>query len=856
MDMTKLLKYQPILTIVLLAIIITSVSSRAAAHQDTPPNWNVETELDRCNPENPTDIINIVDAGWSNYSYTSDCAQGWGVDEWHLTLTQPKTVRLRVEDCCCPGDYYGIYVNGNRLGTTPKPASWGCGQSGALSSGTFDIFLPTGTHVLKIRDVSFTEHTAAEIANAFMCPAGFTFSGTLLTPPSRTDISLDAASWEFTNNTSPYQPEKFWVSIMARNLGTVETHNVVVRFYLGNPDQGGVQIGSDQVISSIAVNGQAISTVEWTMSGNIENQQLYARVFADLDSDLDNNTTSKTVSVWYIPFKHDVDSYSFGNWSLDWTDVVNDLLMFLDIYHPDDMASAIMYPIIYPFWSMILESGGHCYGMAATSSLYYQFPNIKPVPKTTYAMSRDEARSDIQNYHRTQTTSIFDVIMMSSFGSNPVTEYESVLSSLRDQHKPIMLLMQTSDGGHAVLAYKVLDLGDEKRIYMYDNNLPLNSMNRSLYATVNTRNRTFLYASPYGYNFDRFLARPALLTWPDNSQVILQRFYNWVLREILQNGLIRVSIGPSISSARAAQASIASPTIPTELVADPLITDQFGRRIGYDNGTQLNEIPGATLLVIGDQKVIDLPSDLEYSIRATGNASGNIALSFLIPENNSTIKEVGFFEIPVLPGSIASVQLKKGNPDWTLDNTGQPPKQPDSLMDTVLPNLYLPLINGKSACAGQKISNPGFEGTSVGWNTSSSTGRSLITSDLPSSVAPYNGEWAAWLGYNYNETSLVSQTILLNPQVSSATLTYWYWIDSEESQCTYDHAWLELNGGLMRLYFLCSDGNTFGWVQENVDLTPYLGQPLTIQFHVDTDSIIRSSFYIDDVLLDVSCTEQ
>jgi kumamolisin len=154
--------------------------------------------------------------------------------------------------------------------------------------------------------------------------------------------------------------------------------------------------------------------------------------------------------------------------------------------------------------------------------------------------------------------------------------------------------------------------------------------------------------------------------------------------------------------------------------------------------------------------------------------------------------------------------------------------------------------------------NPGFEqGAGAGWSASSATGRSLIyAAGFPTPVSPHSGGWAAWLGGADREVASLSQTITPPAGAISATLTYWYWIQSSESSCTYDHAWVEVNGGLLRLHDLCASGNTSGWRQVTLDLTPYLGHPIGLRFYVDTDSSLLSHFFVDDVSLNVQCGGQ
>ena len=125
-------------------------------------------------------VYEYTDSGWTIESGSSDCApdyEGWGDDQWQLTLTSAKDLTVTVDDCCCPGDFFEIYVDDCLIGTTPEPSCWGCDQSCDLSSGSFTVSLPSGTYLIKVRDAFFDGHSPEE--NAGMCPAGYTVSGTV-----------------------------------------------------------------------------------------------------------------------------------------------------------------------------------------------------------------------------------------------------------------------------------------------------------------------------------------------------------------------------------------------------------------------------------------------------------------------------------------------------------------------------------------------------------------------------------------------------------------------------------------------------------------------------------------------------
>lgn len=154
--------------------------------QDNPATPNLNESL--ATPSGQSDYY-LTNSGWSMDSATYDCApnyKGWGNDRWHLTLTSPKNLTVKVTDCCCPGDFYEIYVNDELIGTTPQVPWWGCisysgywGNPAYLSSGSVNVNLNPGTYVIKIRDAGFDGHTPAKIESEQMCPAGYSVTGTL-----------------------------------------------------------------------------------------------------------------------------------------------------------------------------------------------------------------------------------------------------------------------------------------------------------------------------------------------------------------------------------------------------------------------------------------------------------------------------------------------------------------------------------------------------------------------------------------------------------------------------------------------------------------------------------------------------
>jgi hypothetical protein len=168
------------LAIVLASLTAILVPSVSLAQDDDPATPNLDESL---LIGHHSDIP--VSGDWSTYSVTTSGPPytGWGSDRWILTLTQLRDLTIEVVDCCCPGDFYEIYINDCLIGTTPQVTYWGCTSHHSppiqLSEGSFTVSLQAGTYAIKIRDAGFDGHTAQQIVDEVMCPAGFTLTGTL-----------------------------------------------------------------------------------------------------------------------------------------------------------------------------------------------------------------------------------------------------------------------------------------------------------------------------------------------------------------------------------------------------------------------------------------------------------------------------------------------------------------------------------------------------------------------------------------------------------------------------------------------------------------------------------------------------
>jgi subtilisin family serine protease len=167
-------------------------------------------------------------------------------------------------------------------------------------------------------------------------------------------------------------------------------------------------------------------------------------------------------------------------------------------------------------------------------------------------------------------------------------------------------------------------------------------------------------------------------------------------------------------------------------------------------------------------------------------------------------------------------------------------------------SAYSNTASAVTQSSGPSLCNGDFEqGSGVCWTEYSTHGWSIISTSFPGSVSPRSGSWAAWLGGDYDDLSYVEQQVAVT--AGSPYLAYYHWIASSDA-CGFDYGGVLVNGLVVDVYDLCSSQNTGGWVHHVVDLSAYIGQTVTLQIRVETDSTDNSNLFIDDVAFQSSPT--
>lgn len=174
--------------------------------------------------------------------------------------------------------------------------------------------------------------------------------------------------------------------------------------------------------------------------------------------------------------------------------------------------------------------------------------------------------------------------------------------------------------------------------------------------------------------------------------------------------------------------------------------------------------------------------------------------------------------------------------------------------------ISLPLIIKQSAFP--VIANGDFEDApNRAWAESSSNGAALIVdfSLLPNSVQTRSGLYLAWLGGLPDEASVLAQVVSIPPGEDALKLRYWYWIASEEVNCSDDLAVVQLRNAAtgaeatVGAHSLCRTTATDGWTRACVDVSGRGGQSTIFQFVTVLDGSRNSNFFVDDVSLASSC---
>ncbi|MDM7911679.1 MAG: hypothetical protein QUS09_01130, partial [Methanotrichaceae archaeon] len=466
------------------------------------------------------------------------------------------------------------------------------------------------------------------------------------------------------------------VAIEVENRGTVEAKNVQLQLYLQKGEEY-EPLGNPVPVGDIPPGSVKAASTFWDLEGqNAEGAVLLAQAYIPGEKDANEVDNSAAVKV-NIYFAHNGnrayswidDTYRFDNYGFDGREteeMVEGLLATIAGNMQSDSSllpamQRLLFPATYTrFWnyakqSMTMGAGGHCYGMSATSSLYFMDPGLNPLQKPASQMSLEEASTNIAIYHRAQMLPLWNA-MISDFrffkrDESPAKCHQAVKDALKNSREPIIIeffgQIGNESAGHAVLAYKLIEVeGREPVVYVYDPNFPepeARPPRPMSQITLVLSNNNWKNPSYMGY------------MWAYAGSISAHRVFREIpLQEV--NAIVpalKKSIYEMMESLRKANAIMAVLRCP----ADAVFTDDQGRRVGVVNGQAVNEIPGALALSDGEVEIYQLPAGGKYSMTITATDQGQVDLDVIRPEGDSA-GLTSFQDMDVNAGSQISGKLE------------------------------------------------------------------------------------------------------------------------------------------------------------------------------------------------------
>jgi parallel beta-helix repeat protein len=383
-----------------------------------------------------------------------------------------------------------------------------------------------------------------------------------------------------------------------------------------------------------------------------------------------------------------------------------------------------------------LTIDGWCYGFATSAVDFFHHPVLIPYGLPYIRLlSQPQAEPIIQLY---QTEVQFPTFIMDILSPNPNQGdlYSYIKNKIISNH-PVVVGLNHGDTAHAVVAYKIEELYDEAYISIYNPNHP----NHNDTIIVNllppiSFHQYGEYVDFSGFDPTVMLGLPTLLVTLNTYLVDFMAF--------LTDGDLRLFIAWK------------DVTFETDTPDDILISDQFGRRVGFWDGFFFNEIPDAEIFDSLNLQCY-LPDSLIYTMEYQSNSPGRIYFAGLCPSqlDEEAIYNTAYDSIGVTIGSTASFSFdptSSGNIEFDYDGDGLIDSLVAPLIDTVM-TMVAPQ-NAPSNFTGQVLSQRKID---FNWQSTNTTALgSIVYKQIP----PDTSWTAIYFGssHSFIDTMLAANT--------------------------------------------------------------------------------------------------
>jgi len=474
---------------------------------------------------------------------------------------------------------------------------------------------------------------------------------TVTNPTPTIDISLEEVE---VCKMSSYNPDTNNVSVNVKfkNIGEVVIDSFQIELYIN----GELKHVEKEDNKNLNPGDSGNSIFYWTLSEDVcgDNMKMEIKITGvnpvESNVNTENNSKTKNLSIYYVTFNIKEETYSFKNPGFnDWPKLKSTL---------DELEPLIKGVC---FWALgkILSLKGVCYGMASTVIAYKEgtltIPNGGSVNDLEF--TTPEVKKNILNYQSnlsalgTQAYRTKDQIM-SNFPCIS-DEYQKIVNSLKEG-KLMMLTLGESGTfkAHQLVAYQCIKDKDTNitYVYFYDPDGPGYEWIGELYP------ETFFFSSFAGDNYD--------MLWTEDLKPLPQN-----LIEEYFNDLVNL-IYDGLKSAGQELINVFSSINPFKnkdgVIEDTLITDEYGRKIGYLDGAPVNEIPDGVIETFGNFQTYQIPLFLNYDIQIKGKEQGVFELHLTKPNPDDTMLNLIYQDVSTENNSEASLTIGPSVTDFTI----------------------------------------------------------------------------------------------------------------------------------------------------------------------------------------------
>ncbi|HIK56649.1 MAG TPA: hypothetical protein IGS37_15990 [Synechococcales cyanobacterium M55_K2018_004] len=326
--------------------------------------------------------------------------------------------------------------------------------------------------------------------------------------------------------------------------------------------------------------------------------------------------------------------------------------------------------------------GGSCDGMSVASLINYRnlsqtnagdfvMPNYSPLYPQRKNSDIEEAIAFYQGIQSGLEINAHNAKLCEFLGKSPRSFYQYLKSHIQNNSPVILAILgkrkdSQSEIVHALVPYRFEEpLSDRAYVYVYDSNLRGDNKRR---VEFNLDNDTWTYEwpeilpTPIG---DRIIAQTTIQG--DSSYCSLKVT---PIEMYLRRGVAWWTL-PDWRAMQSIQAqTFSSQLLATSGPARLLITDDQGRRLGWDGADFYDEIPGASYAPIAmsisgeGSGFYHVPSDIRYTLRAHGYGEGRADVSVF---GKGYLVQLSNWE--VITGTTVALSMSSDGSAFTVSST-------------------------------------------------------------------------------------------------------------------------------------------------------------------------------------------